>query len=91
MKQIYDFEQYNPPALNERIIREESERRKLRIQTALVALAGILIQIVVIALGIGIIGEYPNIAAICFLYELLSTTGGSVLAVVYTQKGGLII
>lgn len=91
MKQIYDFEQYNPPALNERIIREESERRKLRIQTALVALAGILIQIVVITLGIGIIGEYPNIAAICFLYVLLSTTGGSVLAVVYTQKGGLII
>lgn len=91
MKQIYDFEQYNPPALNERIIREESERRKLRIQTALVALAGILIQIVVIALGFGIIGEYPIIATICFLYVLLSTTGGSVLAVVYTQKGGMIL
>ena len=44
-----------------------------------------------IAVPILIIGEYPNIAAICFLYVLLSTTGGSVLAVVYTQKGGLII
>ena len=91
MKQIYDFEQYNPPALNERIIREECKRRKLRIQTALVALAGVLIQIVVIALGIGVIGEYPIIAAVCFLYVLLSTTGGSILVAVYTQKGGMII
>lgn len=90
MKQIYDFEQYNPPALNERIVREESEKRKLRFQTALIALAGILIQIVVAILGFEIMEEYPVITIFCFLYVFLSTTGGSVLAVVYAQKGGMI-
>ena len=29
MKQIYNFEQCNPPVLNENIIRSEIERRKL--------------------------------------------------------------
>ena len=47
MKQIYDFEQYNPPALNERIIREKIEKKKLRLQTVLIAFAGILIQIII--------------------------------------------
>ena len=90
MKQIYNFEQYNPPALNERIIREKIERRKLRWQTALIALAGILMQIIIAALGLGAVEEYPIITIFCCMYVLLSTTGGSILAVVYTQKGGMI-
>lgn len=89
MKQIYDFEQYNPPALSEREVREEIEKRKLRWQTGIIALAGILIQIIIAVLGIGAMEEYPIIAAFCCLYVLLSTTGGSILAVVYTQKGGM--
>ncbi len=89
MKQIYDFEQYNPPALNERLVREESEKRKLRFQTALIAIAGILIQILIAVLGLEAMEEYPVIAVFCFLYVFLSTTGGSVLAVVYSQKGGM--
>lgn len=90
MKQIYDFEQYNPPALNERIVREEIEKRKLRWQTALIALAGILIQIIIAVLGFEAVDEYPIITILCCMYVLLSTTGGSILAVVYTQKGGVI-
>lgn len=90
MKQIYDFEKYNPPALNERTVREESEKRKLRRQTAMVALSGILIQIIICVLGLESIKEYPLISIFCFLYVLLSTTGGSILAVVYTQKGGML-
>ena len=89
MKQIYDFEQYNPPVLNERLVREESEKRKLRIQTALIALAGILIQILIAILGLEAMEEYPVIAVLCFLYVFLSTTGGSVVAALYSQKGGI--
>ena len=90
MKQIYDFDQYNPPALNERILREQIEQRKLRLQTTLIAFAGILIQIIIAVLGVVAMEEYPIITVMCCMYVLISTTGGSILAVVYTQKGGMI-
>ena len=90
MKQIYDFEQYNPPALNERIIRKKIEKKKLRLQTVLIALAGILIQIIIAIFGFEAMEEYPIITVFCCLYVLLSTAGESILAVVYTQKGGMI-
>ena len=89
MKQIYQFEQYTPPVLNENIIRTEIERRKLRWQTAMIVTAAALMQVLLVILGIFTQNEYPVIAFICFGYVLLSTTGGSVLAVVCTRKGGL--
>ena len=88
MKQIYDFEQHQPPVLNENMLRAEVERRRLRWQTALIAVAGILMQIVLVALGIFVQYDYPIMTVIFFGYVVLSTTGGSVLAVVCTRKGG---
>lgn len=41
MKQIYNFEQAQPPVLNERMIRLQLEKRRLHFQTALIALASI--------------------------------------------------
>lgn len=91
MKQIYNFEQNLPPVLNENIIHAELEKRKIRRQTALLAVAGILMQLVIVLLGFVTFSAYPLITAICFVYVLISTTGGSVVAVVYTRKGGLLI
>ena len=39
MRQIYNFESHEPPCLNERKLRTELERRRLNLQTALIALA----------------------------------------------------
>ena len=89
MKQIYDFEQHKPPVLNENMLRIEMEQRKLRWQTAWIAFAGILLQAVLVLLGFFTMDEYPIITALCIIYVILSTTGGSVLAIVYTRKGGL--
>lgn len=89
MKQIYEFEQYCPPALNENMIRTKLEQRKLRLQAALIAFAGILIQMVLMMAGCSVMNEYPVITGICLLYVILSATGGGVLAIVYTRKGGL--
>lgn len=89
MKQIYNFEQQKPPVLNENMLRAELERRRLRWQTALIAVAGILIQVLLILLGLVTKNEYPMITAACLIYVVLSTTGGSVLAIVCTRKGGL--
>ena len=51
MKQIYNFEQHTPPVLNENMLRMEIERRKLHWQTALLFIAGLLLQIVVVLFG----------------------------------------
>lgn len=89
MKQIYDFERHNPPVLNENMLRTELEQRKLRWQTAWIAFAGILVQAVLLMLGFFTLNEYPFITSLCILYVIFSTTSGSVLAIVYTRKGGL--
>lgn len=89
MKQIYNFERHDPPALNETMLREELERRSLRRQTALLIFAGILLQIGIALLGYSAIDWYPWISAVCFGYVLVSTTGCGVVAAAYRRKGGV--
>lgn len=88
MKQIYNFEQHRPPVLNENMLRAEQERRRLRWQTALIALAGLLLQAVVVLAGLLAVADYPLITMLCLGYTVVSITGGGVLAVVATRKGG---
>ena len=90
MKQIYNFEQQKPPVLNENMLRAELERRRLRWQTALIAVAGILLLIVTALIGYLVLEDYPWITVLCLAYVLFSATGGSVLAIVATKKGGVI-
>lgn len=91
MKQIYDFDRYNPPALNENMLRAEAERRKRHRQTALLAVAGLLLQAAVVLLGYSAIDWYPWLSAACFAHVIVSTTGCGVVAVVYSRKGGKMI
>lgn len=91
MKQIYNFEQMQPPVLNESRIRAEMEKRKLRLQTTLLAAAAILLLITVILLGHLVYESYPWIALFCFTYTVVSATGGGVIAVVFTRKGGFFV
>ena len=89
MNQIYNFEQHKPPVLNENMLRAELERRRLRWQTALIAVAGILFQVLLILVGFVTKNEYPIITVVCLIYVVISITSSSVLAIVYTRKGGL--
>ena len=89
MNQIYNFEQHKPPVLNENMLRAELERRRLRWQTALLALAGILLQVVIALFGYSAIDWYPWVSAICFGYVIISTTGCGIIAVTYSRKGGI--
>lgn len=89
MKQIYDFEQQNPPVLNEAMLRNEQERRKLRQQTALLFVAGLLLQFIAVFVGYSAIDWYPWLTALCFGYVVVSVTGAGVVAAAYTRKGGL--
>ena len=90
MRQIYDFERHDPPALNENMLRAELERRKLRRQTALLAVAGLLLQAAVALLGYSALDWYPWLAALCFCHVIVSTTGCGVIAVTYSRTGGKI-
>ncbi len=91
MKQIYDFEQYNAPVLNGNMLRQEQEKRRVRRQTALLALAGILFQVVVVMLGYSAIDWYPWLATACLGYVVLSTTACGVIAVAYSHRGGFTV
>ena len=91
MKQIYDFERYNPPALNENMLRAEAERRRRHRQTALLAVAGLLLQAAVVLLGYSAIDWYPWLTAACFAHVIVSTTGCGVVAVVSSRTGGKMI
>lgn len=89
MKQIYNFEQHHPPILNENMIRKEIERRKLHLQTTLLVLAGILLQVVIALLGFSAMDWYPWLTTLCFGYIIVSTTGCGIIAVIYSRKGGI--
>lgn len=90
MKQIYDFEQHVPPILNENMLRAEAEQRRRHWQTALLFVAGLLLQAAVTLLGYSALDWYPWLTAVCFGHVIVSTTGCSIVAVVYSQKGGKI-
>ena len=89
MKQIYDFEQQNPPVLNEAMLRNELERRKLRRQTALLFVAGLLLQLIMVFVGYSAIDWDPWLTVLCLGYVVVSVTGAGVVAAAYTRKGGL--
>ncbi len=88
MKQIYNFEQNSPPVLNENMLQQKAEERKLQWQTALIAVAAILMQAIIVIVGVNALDFYPALAALSFIYVIISTTGCGVLAVVCTRKGG---
>lgn len=87
MKQIYNFEQYTPPALNETVIRAELEKRQLRRQTILFVLAGVLLQFAILLFGISAAEIYPLLSVSCFLYVLMTMACSIMIAIVYAQKG----
>lgn len=91
MKQIYNFEQAQPPVVNESIIRLEMEKRRLRLQTALLVVSAVLLMVVMILLGIFAYGSYPWITLFCFTYTVISATSGGIMAVIFTRKGGQLI
>lgn len=88
MKQIYNFEANNPPVLNESMLRAELERRQLRRQTTLTAIAGILTQLVVLIVAFLLIEHSLLLAVVCISYVIFSTTGGTIVAIFMHSSAG---
>lgn len=87
MRQIYDFERYTPPVLNEAILREEQKRREKRRQTMLFAFAALLSQAVLLLIGMGLLLVYPALGAVCICYVIISIAGSGAITIIYVEGG----
>lgn len=87
MKQTFYFEQFDPPILNEKILRRELEKRAEQRRTVLLAITGALFQAVFILLGVLCWSAAPAVALACVGFAIVSVVGSGVIAIVYAQKG----
>lgn len=88
MKQTYNFEQFTPPFLTEKMLRQELQKRTERRHTVLLAVAGALFDALFVLLGILCLDIYPLLAFGCICFAVVSTIGSAAIAIVFTQKGG---
>ena len=88
MKQIYNFDAKEPPVLNESMLKTELAKRQLRRQTAMAAIAGILIQIILLLCAVLLAKEYIILSILCVAYVIFSTTGGTVIAIIINSSAG---
>ena len=88
MKQFYNFELKEPPVLNESMLRTELEKRRLRRQTTIAALAGILMQIVLLLCAVLLAKEYIILSIACVAYVIFSATGGTIIAIFIHSSAG---
>ena len=86
MKQIYCFDYAQPPALSEKILRIEIERRKTRRQSALVALAVALFQWCLLVAAVMLYSVNIYLSAACMSYIAIAVCGAGVIAAVYANK-----
>lgn len=89
MKQAYDFERFDPPALNERMLRQELDRRRERRRTVLLAAAGTLIEALFVLLGLLCRGAAPVLSVGLICFAVVSAAGSGAIAIVFAQKGGV--
>ena len=88
MKQTFDFEQFDPPILNENILRRELEKRAERRRVILLTVAGALFQAVLILLGLLCWSTLPALTLTCIGFSIVSMVGSGVIAIIYAQRGG---
>ena len=88
MRQTLDFERFDPPVLNERMLRRKLEERQERRYVVLLAIAGALLETALVLLGLLYWTVFPALGLGRFCFALISTAGGGAVAIVFVQKGG---
>ena len=86
MKQIFCFDYAQPPALSEKMLRNEIERRKTRCQTALIALAVALLQWCLLIASVVLYSVNIYLSVVCMSYNMIAVCGAGVIAAVYANK-----
>ncbi len=88
MEPIYNFEQKQPPRLDERMLRKEAERRLLRKQTALLRVAGLLTAFMFLLFSAVVLQESVVLAIAGIVMFCASLTGQGVLSIVFFYQHG---
>jgi hypothetical protein len=88
LKQIYRFDGIAPPAVSEKTLWVEIERRKAKRQMALLALAGILAELCLLITALILQPVNAVLSIICIAYVCIAMSGGGVIAIVFTHKRG---
>lgn len=86
MKQIYRFDGIQPPAISEKTLRTEIERRKIKRQTALLVLAGMLTEICLLITALILQPVNAVLSTIFVAYVWVAMSGGGVIAIVFIHK-----
>ena len=87
MKQIYDFEQHQPPRINEAMLREQLKRRELQKQTLLLRIAALLSCVCYAVFAFFIIRDSVIVAAASILMCTLTLIGTGIISVVFHRYG----
>ena len=88
MKQTFDFERFDPPVLNENILRRELEKRAERRRTVLLVVTGALFHAVFILLGLLYWDAVPALTLTLIGAAIVSMVGSGVVTIIYAQRGG---
>lgn len=86
MKQIYTFDCFQPPDLNEKKLWAEIQRRATLRQTALLALAGILAELCLIVTALLVRPVNEVLAFAIIAYVCVSISGCAIIAIVYDLR-----
>ena len=88
MKQIYHFDGIKPPAVSEKTLRAEIDRRKMKGQTALLALAGLLAEICLLTAAFILQPVNAILSMIFVAYVCIAISGSGAIAIVFAHKRG---
>lgn len=86
MKQIYCFEEKEPPRLSQVDLLEILQKKRRSRQAALIVLASVLYGICIGAASVVIYSSYPLISIICLGYLGFSAICGGAIALSFTRK-----
>lgn len=86
MKQIYNFERINPPALNENMLHAELEKRRLQKQITILIIGSVLMACCVLFLAQKVYCFLPAVSTICVLYVCVMTVGSILIVYVFSKR-----
>ena len=86
MNLYFDFENHNPPALTEKELRKENERRDLQKQILLLRIAAFLVSLCLVLFALIAAKNYAIISIICILFAGVYVIGSGVISVVFFSK-----
>lgn len=90
MNQIYHFDSYSPPLLNEAMLRRERERRREQRAVIATAAGGALSLFSLLVLAFFLFPVAPKAAIVLSVYLTVSVMGAGVVALVFlTQRRSL--